>query len=271
MMKGVSTMAGKYSELSMEELRGLLLGGSLQGELEQEEYSLLMEAEFERPVPDNEVIRLCTRALEAFSEYAELDDINIDIHKLISNTVQPKPRQLRIRRGLLASAAVIAALAVTQLVALALGFDLYGYIFRWERELLIAEHEESKAEFELVFEVFHGLHDVPDEMKALVPEAITDNYDFSFASMLITGSDSFSYKFVFIKDDVVLNFYVDKGLTVYIQREDDLLEEFSVNGRDYTIYSTSEQLKVIWTINGLLFDMGANLSIDELKLIIKEL
>jgi hypothetical protein len=267
-------MPKNYSELSLNELRELLLNNKLVHEhMEQEDYCLIMETELEQPEPDNEVIRLCARALESYAEYAELDKINIDIQKLINNTIPVKAatKRLRFKRALLASAAVVATLVLTQLVALAFGFNLYGYIFNWERERLIAEHEGSTAEFEPIFEVFHDFYDIPDEMKAFVPGIITQSFEFSLATALITGSDSFSYKFVFINNDTILNFYVDKGITVYIQREDDFTETYNMNSREFTFYRAAEQNKVIWVENGVLFDLGANLSVDEIKLIISKL
>ncbi|MDR2559938.1 MAG: hypothetical protein LBC86_10435 [Oscillospiraceae bacterium] len=264
-------MPKKYNELTLEELRALLLRGELiHKNMEQEDYVILMEKEFEAAEPDNDVIRICALALGKYDDYNELDEINIDINELINKTA-PKTSsiKLKIKRSLLIAAAITAALSITQLVAAAFGFNILGYIFNFEQERLVAEYNpgpDYDATGEMTFEIYDAFSDVPAAMTIFVPQAIIEDFSFSYASSLNIGNNIFAYKFVFTRDDAVLSFHIDKGMDVYIQKEEDFLEEYSASGKDFTIYRDFEQFyKVTWIENGHLFDIGVNLPLEEIK------
>jgi hypothetical protein len=252
-------MSKKYSGFTLEEIRELLLNGELiHEEMEQEDYAVLMDNEFEKPEPNNDVIRLCAAA---FGKYDE---------------TKAPPERLKIKRALFIAAAIAVTLLLTQLVAVALGFDLFGYIFNWEKERLVVsytpEHdfkEEDDEYFEPVYESYENYVDIPNDIKILVPQYLIDKFEFAFASVYIESVDVFGHTFKFIGDnDAVLSLYIGKGTDIYIQRDDEYFEEYSVNGRDFTIYKNLERFKVIWIEDGLVFDMGVNLPLEEVKRII---
>jgi|GEM_PF-2375482 len=276
-------MSEKYNKLSLEEIRELLLNGKLVHEnMKQEDYAILIDNELEMPNPNNEVVRLCASALGKYDDYKALDKINIDVQNLIKSVVVVSKESRKFRKSkrvLIIAAAVFATLLATQLVASALGFDLFGYIFNWRKEQLVinynVEHddeEENAGEFESVYTTYENFSDIPSDIRSLVPQRINENLEFSFASIYIERSDKFSHTFKFINDDnVTLSLHIMKGTEIYIEKDDEYFEGYSVNGRDFTIYKNLEHYKVIWIDDGVLYDMGVNLTIGEVKSIINNI
>jgi hypothetical protein len=277
-------MSKKYNGFPLEELRTLLLNGELIHEnMEQEDYSILMDNEFEMPEPDNEVIRLCASALGKYDEYKELDKINIDISGLIKkheNSYIPNKRR-KLKRGFLIAAAVIATLLATQLVASAMGFDIFGYILNWGKERLTvtqnpppcSENGGDSANIEPTYETYESLSDIPGYIAALIPRRIIEDFEFAFASICYESKDRFDYSFWFeTADSVTLTLKIlNSGVETQIEKDDEFFEEYSVNGKDFTIYKNLEIFKVIWIEGGVLYDMGVNLPIEEVKSIIDSL
>jgi hypothetical protein len=271
-------MSKNYNNLSIEELRELLLCGELIHEnMHEEDYAILIDNELELQEPDNEVIRLCTSALSKYDSYSELDKINIDINRLIN---QPERKitpikHRKLRKASLIAAAVIATLLITQIITVAMGFNLFGYIFDWCREILVIRHESESPQDELfdevIFEAYEKISDMPKDIVALLPFETLDDFKFFFGSTEFYSDRKFNAVFGYMleySDEVFLLLNISKGLDIHIEKDDELFEEYETNGTVFTLYKNLELYKATWISDGVLFDMGVNLSLDELKAII---
>lgn len=271
-------MLMNYENVPLEELRSLLLSGELVHEkMQEEDYSILMDNEFERAEPDNEVIRLCTVALRKYESYSELSNIKIDIDELIKQSglkiVTSKNRKLK--KAAVIFAAAIAAMFITQAVAMAMGYDLLGYVFKRDGDILSIENAgdiEDELFDEPVYTTYETIGDMPDDIVALLPFDSLEGFDFFFGSTMFYSPGQYHAMFGYLLDgneEVFVTLEIKFGIVdAHLPIDEDFFEEYVVNGNRYSIYRNLEMYKVVWVDNGLLYDMSVNLPLDEVKSII---
>ena len=266
-------MTEKYSELSSEKLREMLLLGQLEHRfMTQEDYSAIIDDELEMTEPNMEVLEFCTEGLYQFDEYKALENVHIDIDKLfnsvVSENIQIKRRSAR--KFVVVAAAVIAATLAVQLTAMALGYDLLGYIFKWGEEEIIIDappNELSTDAPDLRF--FENADELPKELKQYISAHIFENYQLSEA-VYMQENDIFFFTLHFVKDDdISLTMMINKQVNaMMIEKDDEVFEEYEKNGIVYTIFKNLDFHKVLWVRDGIVYDLGVNLPIDEVRAII---
>jgi hypothetical protein len=268
-------MFDKYSEFSCIELRELLLRGELVHDfMTEDDYSDIIENELEQLNPNMEVLDLCIQGLNQYDEYKALENIKIDINAIFNENTNKNKRILNIRiiKVALIAAAITVIALFTQLVSLAFGFDLFGYIFNWNDEKVYIKPDLSNEAGDFLavpeFFMYESKESVPDELLLYVPEYIQNNYIFTEASYLYAG-ESFIFFITYTShSDINLTFYVNQSVNYSVEKDNDYFEEFTKNGITYTLYKNLEYHKVLWIKNGLLYDMSINIPLDEVKRII---
>jgi hypothetical protein len=276
-------MPKNYENVSMDELRELLLNGELVHEkMHEEDYVIMIDNELDLDEPSNEVIRLCTSALKKYDSYKELANIKIDIDALIKrhNDEESAPKRRRRKKAILIAAAVIAALLTVQIVSAAMGHSLLGYVFARHGEILSIKHDEKLDEPEELFDepihtTYESMNDMPDNILAFVPPNLLEGFEYFFGSTVFYSPNQFHAMFAFLhtsSDDVFLMFDIKRiDSEVRMPIDEDFFEEYTANEIRYSIYQNLEIYRVVWIDNDVLYSIGVNLPLDEVKEIIEKL
>jgi hypothetical protein len=272
-------MPNNYSDLSIEELRTLLLSGELVHEdMQEEDYVIIMDYELEKQEPDNQVIRLCVSALKRYEKYKDLDKINIDINGLIkqANKKTQISKHRKVKKVVLIAAAVIATTLIAQITAAAMGYNLFEYIFNWKKETLEINPDEVQDELydEPIDEIYEKIEDMPKDIVAFLPLGAFKDFEFRFASTIFYGDNQYVATIVFEYNDspdIFLMLDVSKGVGHLMEKDDEVFEEYEVGGVRYTIYKNMDVYKVAWVSDGVLYDMGVGLPVEDVKAIINSM
>jgi len=268
-------MHEKYSEFSYAELRELLLCGELEHEfMTDEDYADIIENELEQVNPSIDVLDLCVEGLSQYEEYKALKDMKIDLNTIFLEKPDKNKKIINTRavKAALIAAIIIVFMLVSQLISLAFGFNLFGYIFNWgdEKVYIEAIPNGEASDFTVIPEYFmyENIDAVPNEYLSYIPKNIQSDYIFAEASYLDAGEG-----FIFLiaysgHPDIYLTLNVNNSINTTIEKDDEHFEEYIVSGITYTLYKNLDYYKALWLNDGLLFDMSVNLSLDEVKKII---
>jgi hypothetical protein len=291
-------MKREYENLSTHKLREMLLNGSLKADsMGMEDYERLLNAESDYDEPNCDVISFCANGLDQFDKY------RIDIQPPTLEQVQQKySRQTQQKRNRVISkvarwAAVfvvgvsIAAL-LAQGVSVALGYNLYGTIRDWFSDnndtvgILISEPDDElgvdlreirtttpntdstdePTADEFVFIDFDSIEDIDDEWLARVSPRLFERFEFLSADyMSFQGGVTFNIHFVEENSNAV-TLTIRKLPMAYVEREGELfIEELTVNRITFEIFRNMEDYQVIWEHEGLFYNFGAFLTIEEVR------
>lgn len=262
-----------YSEFSYAELRELLLRGKLDHEyMTEEDYSEIIENELELPEPSMEVLNLCVEGLNQYDDYKALDNNKVDIKSLINETIGKKKTRIRrlIKTTLIAAAVIIVAL-LAQIVCLAFGFDLFGYIFSWGEEKVyinVVSNNNDELIEDTALYMYENIESIPDDLIIYISPFILKNYNFTEA-LYIKDGEGFHFNIRFETDkDINLTLIISKSMNTMIEKDNDYFEEYEKDGVIYSIFKNLEYHKALWIKDGILYDLNINLPIDEVKEII---
>lgn len=266
-------MFKNYSEFSYVELRELLLNGELEHEyMTEEDYSEIIENELELPEPSMEVLDLCVEGLNQYDDYKALDNNKVDITSLINETIGKKKIRIKrlIKTTLIAAAVVIVAL-LAQVVSVAFGFDLFGYIFNWNKEKVyittISNDNDLSVDDTDLF-IYENIESIPDELMIYISPFIIENYIFTEA-LYIKDGESFHFNIRFVKNnDINLSLIITKSINKTVEKDNDYFEEYEKDGVIYSIFKNLDYNRALWIKDGILYDLNINLSLDEVKEII---
>jgi hypothetical protein len=196
-------MQGRYEKLSAQEIREIFLNNTLDADLMSlNEYEKLFGYEMNLDGPNADILVFCTKGLNQHEKYSR--DIQKPPFEAIVKKREKKKRQIRKSSASKAFQRVAAALMITvvltffaQIVAMALGFDLFGYVYNWlfddAIEITTIEEDENNifwfpvsdetnGENEVVFLDFERIEDIDEIWLSRVSPCLIDKYELLIAT-----------------------------------------------------------------------------------------
>ena len=264
-----------YSKLSAEELRENLLSDKLLHEfMGEEDYTALLDSEAEYDEPSEKVINFCYAGLSKLPAYSDIHERNFSIDELFKaiDTCVPRKHR-RLRKTLIIAAAVIGSLLVTQIVTSALGFDLFGYIFNWNKPEVVEIKNNgviniSTGENERI--EYTDVEEIPNEMKNLVPEYLFNNFKFYKALLTQRDGNTGSHFSFFDENENFINIgrvNFRNDINVHIEKDDNgYFEEYMISDISYTIFTNTSDYRAVWVIEGYVYSLSTHFKeLQEIK------
>ncbi|MDR2559185.1 MAG: hypothetical protein LBC86_06550 [Oscillospiraceae bacterium] len=283
-------MQTKYEGYSAQEIREMFFDNTLEADLMSiNEYEKLFGCEMNLDEPNADVLVFCTKGLNQHEKYSR--DIQKPSFEVIAKKLEQKKRQIRKNSAFKAIHRVAAALVITtalaffaQIVAMALGFDLFGYIYNWLfKESVEITTSESKddgsfdlppitddGEDEVVFLEFERIEEIDEVWLNCVSPYLIDNYEFDTAYYLKVFDDR-KFEIHFIdENENLLTLIIQNQPMFYIEKEDEgYVKELSANSITFSIFNNMEDFHVIWERDGFLCSLGAFLPLEAVEEIIQ--
>lgn len=269
----------KFDSMTTEALQQILRLDAMKPTSEEsdtEEIFYIMEVLADRRRNDSTFTgKTAQQAFEDFQKYYMPEDAaqesanEVPEHKC-------KPSVLWLRR-LTAVAAALAIVFFTTLTANAFGFDLFGKVAKWSAEFFHFEVSpevtiDPAANSKYDFSSLQQALDDSDITQNLAPTWIPDDY--SLAEIKV--SDTYREIVIFSRYS---NTHTNSELSITIrqilhgtpfsiEKSDDLVEIYTVNGIAYYIVSNQNMVCATWVVNEFECVISGNITIDELKAMI---
>jgi hypothetical protein len=292
-------MQGKYNDLSVAELREMLLNHTLDAEaMIFEDYDRLFQYEIKSDKPDGKVIVFCSNFLSQHDKYNR--DVQTPSFEELSQRLKRRNRIEfgRTMSGIARRAAVILvtitiASFMVQGVSIALGGNFFEFVRNWFRdddvEISVVEPlddgrfdwrdirttadtdsgDEPSAD-EFVFLDFDRIEDIDDEWLARVSPRLIEGFEFSHGDyMQFVGDREFNIFFIDRNEGYIALTIKNLPMT-YVEREEELwVEDIVVGGIKFEIFRNIEDYHVIWEHGGYFYTLNAFLPLDEVQVIIE--
>ena len=191
----------------------------------------------------------------------------------VKPTVEVKPARPVRRRTLLRVAAVAAAIVVifvaAAATAYALGYDIFGWVPKWNNDVLSFGEDESPATNELhdSSHIVAALKDLGVD-EPLYPTWLPEGFEIEF--WVIEKDPSFLPE-GYTNGDRYLSITIEPSESaqtyVYQKEESDPLE-YATDRNAYYIVFDNEQYTAVWKTDNFSAYIAGNISIEEMKLII---
>jgi hypothetical protein len=296
-------MQSKYNNLTALELREMFLNNTLDTDLmNQDDFEKLFGYEIELDEPSADIISFCSNGLNEYEYYGK--DIQMPPLSEIYKEFERRTRRNRGRafaKVTQVAASIVLVIALTALlaqgVAMALGFDLFGYIFNWFNKdtvfitTIVPDDDEihhlpvhtattdtdltepddgTEVEDEFVFLDFERIEDIDEEWLSRVSPWLVEQYEFSHGQYLSFHGER-EFNIVFMDESGTQVFLTIKDLSMhYVEIDDDkLVEEVTLNGITFKIFSNIEDLQVVWERDDLLYTLNTFLPFETAKEIIR--
>lgn len=262
----------RYDSMSTEELQEILrkhAHGELETEPDTQELFEIMEVlSVRRQKEEPQAFRSDE---EAFAEFCE--------HYMPKENKETRPKVIRFPNRLLK--AVAAVLAVVLIVALgtsmtaeALQIDIWGKLANWTKEIFqftdmrdgtMATNPEKEYNVEL-----KALQD------ALIQEGIEENLAPTWMHegyknidlQIVSTPRVRNISAVYEKEgsDLIIKIRQTIGVQApQVEKNDDFIELYVVDGVEYYIFSNTETLQAAWSIGEFECIIGGNITLEEMK------
>jgi hypothetical protein len=259
-----------YNKLSAEELRELLLSDELKHELmTEEDYTALLDIETEYDAPSEKVIDFCADGLMKFPKYKNVGSRGFDISELTkSEEVKPfAPKRRKLRKVVFVAAAIITTMLLAQLVAAAMGYNLFEFVFNWNKPDVVhisneniaiqtahsTDNEIINKDFELEYTT---IEDMPTTMKNFLPNYVYGAFEFIMATHLNRDNSEVYLFYFFDEKENILLFGVKKAADIIIEKDDDgYYEEYTLDGVLFKIFTNMGDFQAMWIYNGYVYSL----------------
>ena len=242
-------MPKSYSNQSAQELREMLLNGTLQAEaLDLEEYEKLFGYELELADPDPAVLNFCTEGLDRYKEYdvdIRLSSLDVIIKRAETQSSVPrKPyRKRSAKRLIIAIAAIIGVLILATATAATMGIRLVDLV----KQALNSPDKTYSSK-----EDFVSVDTAEREYNSLDEMLVAENLDIMYPEKLPTGYE-FTF-FMFQQEPIVGNTLIASNGEPFIEFivmfdpkfQEGLEYEYETNGIKYMILSENDRHQVMW-------------------------
>ena len=291
-------MQRKYENLNAEQLREMCLNSEIDVDfMAMEDYEKLFGYEMELDEPQADVLIFCTNGLDKYEKYRN-DAPKPSLDKIFKEHYRWERKKFVLKATQLA-ASVVAVVAITALLAqgvsMALGFDLFGYVYNWfkphsiEISTVTPDKDEihdwreirttaNNSDFtdepigndQIIIEDYDRIEDISDEWLSRVSPWILERYEFSSAQFMnLMGDIEFVIYFTDDSDNNLILTVQNKPM-IYVEREDELyVDEIEVNGIKFAIFKNIEDYQVMWSYDDMLHILNAHLPLDEVKGIVE--
>jgi len=256
-----------YDSLTPQELRELFLNNTINPDfMGLEEYEKLFGYETDSDDPNGDILSFCANGLEKYEKY---NMPKPPIEKVLfrgKKRVFPKTA----KRIFAAVAVLVAMISLTQIVSLALGFNMFGFIFNWSnKDAVEIKNPAPNLTDEKTIIEYTDIRDIDADWIELVPPYIIENYEFDNARYRnIQGDENFV---IYFKDDNSnqLSLSISNSAVHYIEKDDGgFTEEIVIDGTTYTVFTNTGEYKVVWENGGYLYYLNTFLPIETVREII---
>ena len=270
-MKGCAEFA-KYDTMPTEDLQEILrkhAHDELQVQMDMEELYYIMEVLADRRYDTPE-----QAAKETEEAYA-----NFRKHYMPKGKQEGKTKVIQFPNRVFRTVAAVLVLVLTLVVgtsitAEALQIDIWGKFASWTKEIfqfadtqdgtMATEPEkEYNAELKSLQDAL-GDHGVKDN---IAPNWIPEGYISKDLKILATPR-ALNIHAVYEKKGSELIIKIRQTIGVQaeqIEKNDDLLEVYVVDGVEYYIFSNTETLQAVWSIGEFECIIGGNITLEEMK------
>lgn len=256
----------RYDSMPTEELQEILrkhAHGELETEPDTQELYYIMEVLAERRKQQNpQAIRSDEEAFAEFCKY------------YMPKESKKKPFTARWVKAAAAVAAilVVAVMGFT-ISAQAFEFDFWGKIANWTKEIFqFSDVQPTEPEKTVNLEL-KSLQDALDQngiTEEIIPTWLPAGYVFSDINVVSTPREiSVLAKFEKTDEKLIISIRQTIGIPAnQIEKSEDLLEVYTVNGVDYYIFSNNASLQAAWSIDEFECLITGKIKLEEMKAMI---
>ena len=265
----------RYDSMTTEELQEILrkhAHGELETELDTQELFEIMEVLSVRRQQTNP--QAFRSDEEAFAEFYE--------HYMPKEKKEARPKIVRFHNRVFKTvAAVLAAVLIlavgTTITAEAFHIDIWGKFANWTKEIFQfadTQNGTSATESEKEYNAeLKSLQDALDEQaikEKLIPTWMPEGYKSKDLQVMSSPRVRNIYA-IYEKDGSELVIKIRQTIGVQadqIEKSEDLLEIYTVNGVNYYIFSNNANLQAAWSIGEFECLIGGNITLEEMKAMI---
>ncbi len=265
----------RYDSMPTEELQEILLkhlNGELETEPDTQDLFEIMEVLSKRRKTENPQAFRSNE--EAFAEF-----VAYYMPKETEKPAQPK-RSILSSRLLRTAAAVLAIILVLTLgmtvTAKAFNFDIWGKFAIWTKEFFHftdnssvndpKPDKELSIEFDQLRETL-AAHNID---KSIIPSWLPDGYKHKDVTIMTSPFER-SIVAIFERDNVELVIQIQQMFGVepgQIEKDDSLLEIYTVNDINYYIFSNNTRLQAAWVLGEFECQIIGKITVEEIKAMI---
>lgn len=181
-------------------------------------------------------------------------------------STMPRPKSVRgVLRVAMIAAAMVVFIILATVTASAFGYDLWGWVPRWNDEVLSFGGEESESnEFYDSSPIVKALEEYGID-EPIFPHWIPEGFILDYSEI---DNDPVFLHEGYSKDNQFLSITVEpssSALTYLYQKEDKLPLEYSSNNITYYIIVDVDQYTAIWQADDFSVYIVGNISLDEMK------
>jgi hypothetical protein len=192
--------------------------------------------------------------------------------RMISESVEKRPRRKRgFLRVAMTAAAMIVIIVAATLTASAFGYDLWGWVPKWNSELLGFGEDSSKPnDLHISSPIVVALEQLRIT-EQLFPQWIPEEFELE-ASVIQT--DPIFFHEGYSNGDRYLSITIEPALsaqTYAYQKEDSLPLEYISNNITHYIIFDIDQYTAIWQTDSYCVCIMGNITLDEMKQIINSI
>ena len=265
----------RFDSMTKEELQEILrkhTRGELETEPDTQDLFEIMEVLSKRRQNENpQAFRSDEEAFAEFKQYYMPQEENV--------SVQPKKFRFptRVLRTVAAILAIVLVLTVGMSVtANAFRFDLWGKIASWTKEIFhfsdvsgsdVTEPDKTDSA------EFGQLRNALDEYKIderIAPTWLPDGYKHKDITVKASPKMRSIYA-VYENNNVELIISIRQTIGIpakQVEKNDDLLEIYTVDGIDYYIFSNTETLQAAWSVGEFECLITSSITVEEIKAMI---
>ena len=267
--------ASRYDCRTTEELQEILrkhAHGELETEPDTQELFEIMEVLLERR--QNTDAPAYRSDEEAFAEFCE--------HYMPKEKEKPRPKVIVFSNRVFKTVAAVLAIALvltvgTTLTAKAFHIDIWSKFANWTKEIFqFADNSQETGAAKLEPEYNLELKSLQDALaqqkitERIVPNWLPEGY--VYKDLTVKSSPKVrTISAVFEKVDEILIITIRQKIGVpasQVEKNDDLLEVYAVNGVEYYIFSNTETLQAAWSVGEFECVMIGKITLEEMKMMI---
>ena len=272
----------KFDSMTTEQLQQILRLDAMKPtgeESDTEELFYIMEVLADRRRNDTTFTGKTTQqAFEEFQKYYMPEDAQSDS----ADAVPAKQNKISVRwfRRISAIAAALAIVLLTTVTADAFGYDLFGKIANWSEDFFHFEEQggatevtEPDVQDELEYASLQEALDINGITQRLAPAWLPER--FSLSDLEITESPkevTINANYRSENDEIVISIrQLLTGLPIEVEKNDNLVEVCYSNGIAYYIFQNTDAVQVSWIIDEFECIIIGEVTVEEMKEIVKSI
>ena len=207
-------------------------------------------------------------ALEAYESFKQNYMPETDNHVIPIKAKRNAPRWVR---SLAATAAVLAIVLTGTITAKAFGIDVWKAVVQWSQETFhFGDWGDSDPNNTQSYSSLQEALEQGEITTPLVPTWFPDGYELADIKVEISPLKK-TYKAKYAKEEQVLRITIQDYLeddSVYVEQSEGLVEEYTVSGISYYLFSNQDQSRAAWRYESYECDISGDVTIEELKTMI---